>query len=518
MVRHPMVSALVLSFLPALALPAAAALFTERSETPVGAPLGLSAGDLDRDGDLDLVVNQDFASVIVLLNDGSGRFAQPPGSVIRSVPSPSVPVIGSFNPRKDKIPDLVVVSSDWPSPNRAFLLNGDGSGRFELQTFFAIGGVSGAICRLAAVSDFNGDGNDDVVFNTGDVRFGSGSTLIEGPHVPVLLEAFDVVAGDFDGDGHPDVVFNHNLFHGTLQLFLSVPDTGDFVEAPGSPLRFGDYPETMSAADFDEDGDLDLAVTDISLRGVHVLLNQGGGRLVPSGFVPVPAQYPRGLATADLDGDGHADLAVGSGNSGDSYGNAISLLLGDGAGGFTRIDESPRVAGAGPQSIVSADLNWDGAPDLATIDSWTGVVAVFLHTPPPFMEVAIDVLPGSDDNVIRLGSQGSLPVAILSTEGFDATTVAPESVRLAGAPVNRNGQEEPACSSEDVDRDHRADLLCKVDKAALQLNVEDTVAVLNATTFGGIALRGQDTVRVLGGKAPRLPSTTRWPAEVSPGP
>jgi hypothetical protein len=128
------------------------------------------------------------------------------------------------------------------------------------------------------------------------------------------------------------------------------------------------------------------------------------------------------------------------------------------------------------------------------------------------------ILPGSDDNVIRIGSQGVLPVAILSTAEFDATTTDPATVRLAGAPVQLGPPGAYACQAQEVDGDGRVDLLCKVDKAALQLHAGDTVAVLLASRFDGEALRGQDAVRVLAGKAPHLPTTTRWPGAVMPLP
>src|SRR5262245_20470186 len=81
MMYRPMMSGLVLSLLPALAVPAAASLFTYSSETPVSDhPVRLTAGDLDGDGDLDLVVCGQPGAVTVLLNDGFGRFAPAPGS------------------------------------------------------------------------------------------------------------------------------------------------------------------------------------------------------------------------------------------------------------------------------------------------------------------------------------------------------------------------------------------------------------------------------------------------------
>jgi hypothetical protein len=510
--RHPIVSGLVVCLLPALAPPAAAALFTGPFDTLVPSnPTSLSSADLDGDGDLDLIVCHYSTSLVtVLLNDGSGRFDEAPGSPITVVPFPVSAVIASFNPQQDSIPDVVVVGGLGPDRG-GFLFRGDGTGRLLFQVAFGIEGAS-EIGRQAAAPDFNGEGYDDIVFTGGQVRLGSGSALVRWTHLPLLRTAWEVAAGDFDGDGHPDAAFvSYVVSGGLLQVFLAVGATGDFVEAPGSPLSFGVFPESISVADLDDDGDLDLAVTDIYAMGVDLLMNQGGGRFTASGFAPVRASYPRGIATADFDGDGRPDLAVGSNNS-----SAISVVLGEEGGGMREIDESPLHVTVGvTQSIVTGDLNGDGLVDLAAVDFQGDRVAVFLHTPPPVLEVDIDLLPGSDDNVIRLGSQGSLPVAVLTTDAFDATTVDPASVRVAGAPPRLDAKGDPDCHFEDVDRDHRDDLLCKIDKAAVQLHPGDTVAVLEATTLDGKAVRGQDAVRVLAGKAPHHPSTTRWPGGIT---
>ena len=513
MERRSILSGLILSFLlPCLASTVSAALFTGPFATPVSrGPQGLTAGDLDRDGDLDLVVcHYSERLVTVLLNDGSGRFHQAPGSPMNGIPLPVSAVIGSFNPAIDAIPDLVVVgvSGFYGS---AYLLFGDGTGRFQLQTSFFLE-TTAEVGRQAAATDFNGEGFEDVVFTSGHVRLGSGSTFVAWTDLPMIPPVMEVTTGDFDGDGHPDAAFVS--YTGSLLVHLSIQDTGYFVAAPGSPVEFGTGPENLVPADLDADGDLDLVVTDIWEMGVHLLLNQGGGHFVHSGLAPVRADYPRGIATADFDGDGHADVAVGSNNS-----PSLSVLLGDGAGGLHEIDESPLQLGEGvPVSIVAGDLNGDGGVDLAAVDFRGDRIAVFLHAPPPVRDITIDILPGSTDNVIRLGSPGVLPVAILSAEDFDATTVDPATVRLAGAPVHLNPPGTYACKPQDVNQDGRADLLCKIDKAALQLETGDTVAVLEASAFDGEVLRGQDAVRVLEGKAPHLPGTTRWPGTVVPAP
>jgi hypothetical protein len=78
------------------------------------------------------------------------------------------------------------------------------------------------------------------------------------------------------------------------------------------------------------------------------------------------------------------------------------------------------------------------------------------------IQVAIDIKPGSDPNKINLSSKGVIPVAILSVANFDATTVLPMSVELAGAGVAVRGK-KPLAHAEDVDSDGDVDLLVQIE-------------------------------------------------------
>ena len=115
----------------------------------------------------------------------------------------------------------------------------------------------------------------------------------------------------------------------------------------------------------------------------------------------------------------------------------------------------------------------------------------------PGLPVTIDIKPGSFPNTIKLGSGGTVPVAIFSTTTFDARTVDPLSVTLASAPVGLKGKGKPMTSVQDVNGDGLLDLVVHVDTSALQLNQTDTVAVLKGKTSGGTVIGGTDSVRVV---------------------
>jgi hypothetical protein len=112
--------------------------------------------------------------------------------------------------------------------------------------------------------------------------------------------------------------------------------------------------------------------------------------------------------------------------------------------------------------------------------------------------VTIDIKPGSFPNSINLGSEGKVPVAILSSPTFDAQRVDPATVTLAGAHVALKGKADKYMAAvQDVNGDGLPDLMVHVDTTALQLSASDTKAVLEGKTYDGLCIRGTDTVRIV---------------------
>ena len=118
------------------------------------------------------------------------------------------------------------------------------------------------------------------------------------------------------------------------------------------------------------------------------------------------------------------------------------------------------------------------------------------------VNVVIDIKPGSDPNSIRLSSSGVIPVAIISSPDFDATTVDGSTVFLSSAPVKLAGSgDDFLCHVEDVggpdgEPDGLPDLVCQVETAGFVTEGSAT-AVLEAETFDGIPIRGEDDVKII---------------------
>jgi hypothetical protein len=116
------------------------------------------------------------------------------------------------------------------------------------------------------------------------------------------------------------------------------------------------------AADFDEDGNLDLVFADCESGDLHVLIGDGHGRLYTPYEVHVGGSACA-VASADLDGDGLPDLAAPTVASGTG---TVSVWVDDGHGVFSPVQDV--AIGGHPGAIVAADLDRDGHPDLAVVD------------------------------------------------------------------------------------------------------------------------------------------------------
>lgn len=116
---------------------------------------------------------------------------------------------------------------------------------------------------------------------------------------------------------------------------------------------------------------------------------------------------------------------------------------------------------------------------------------------PLAVDVEIDIKPGSFPNSINLGSKGSVPVAILSSADFDATTINPETVEVAGASVAVKGKGKLQVSVEDVNGDGLLDLVVHVETESLELTEGDIEATITGETTDGTLFEGSDTVRIV---------------------
>jgi hypothetical protein len=160
-----------------------------------------------------------------------------------------------------------------------------------------------------------------------------------------------VVSADFDRDGDKDLAVTRDNPDRVSLLFNTAGSFGAPIDYPtGAGTGAGD----MAVADFDGNGFPDIAVSLHNINSVRFFMNSGG-ILTPGALVSVGAN-PRRLATGDLDGDGDADVVVVNRD-----GNTLSILWNSGTGTFT---SSVVPTGIEPRGVAVADLNGDTRLDL----------------------------------------------------------------------------------------------------------------------------------------------------------
>jgi hypothetical protein len=245
----------------------------------------------------------------------------------------------------------------------------------------------------SVVGDFNGDGRPDVaeLLNAADsaiaILLGNGDGTFQTSFMHTtfgtvgggLFLSRSIVAGDFNGDGKTDLAV---LFWNTADttcpaggfvgILLGNGD-GTFSVLPATAC-VGTNPLSLTVADFNGDGRLDLAIANNcgfdaqegcpSPGTVSILLGNGDGTFAAaSTLVAGPSDAePQAIAAGDFNRDGNVDLAITNCLGGCPFGQ-VTILLGNGDGSFTPTPSSP-ATGSVPISIAAADLNNDGILDL----------------------------------------------------------------------------------------------------------------------------------------------------------
>ena len=308
-----------------------------------------------------------------------------------------------------------------------------------------------------AFADLDGDTDQDLAVANGfshDVTIlrNSGSGNFKQPNSsPEIAGAAptSVVAADLDGDTDQDLaVTDSDSLTGNVRI-LKNNGSGNFSEPGSSPETAGNSPEQAVAADFDDDGDQDLAVANASSGNVTILKNNGSGNFFEPSSSPVATgMFPIAIATADLDGDGDPDLATS--NSGPDN---VTILRNDGAANFAERPSSPELVGQDPISIAAADLDGDTDQDLAVVNlsSFNMTILRNLGTgnfteagsspeaagPSPLAVAAADI-DGDTDQDLAVANNVANSVAILRNNGaanFEQAPTSPEAADQAPSAV-----------------------------------------------------------------------------------
>ena len=310
----------------------------------------------------------------------------------------SVPVavaIGDFN--TDGHPDIAAANQGSSTSDGSIAVlfsNGDGTFQpvpatctFTSSICIPIPGVTtgtvttNSVLSAIAVADFDGDGNLDIAVadeanNRVLILFGDGTGSFSAPTAATTyatgVKPVALLTSDFNGDGFPDLaVVNAGIgtSPGSVSILLGNSTRGKTnTFLAKTDYAVGISPTAITTADFNADGYLDLAVTNTAdsatntASSVSIMLGSNTGTFTAKGAVATGTD-PVGIAAADFNSDGHPDLAITY--TTDTLGNSVSVLFGDGTGGFPTNINFP--AGSGATGVVAADFA-SSAPDIAVAD------------------------------------------------------------------------------------------------------------------------------------------------------
>ena len=238
----------------------------------------------------------------------------------------------------------------------------------------------------------NGGTADQVTIylGNGDGSFRQGANYPAGPTANWML------AGDLNNDGKLDLVVTNigtvnsgtgmQTQIGNVATFLGNGD-GTFSIGTRMPISVWNsegYPGSMALADFNQDGKLDLALTigaNSVLGGFAVLRGNGDGTFRTPVVTSLPTNY---LAAADVNGDGILDMVTIS-QVNNVIPQGLYYLIGNGDGSF-----QPQISLNIPtyQSLIVADFNRDGRPDVASASLFPGFFSVLnLTSSPPTFKI-----------------------------------------------------------------------------------------------------------------------------------
>jgi len=406
------------------------------SEGTQGSSMDVRAADLDKDGDLDIVLANEFQANTILINDGTGVFMNGTMNNLPQETHDSEDVtIADFN--KDGSLDLVFCSEDdvtigWSNVHEYYL--GDGNGHFNKSEFQLPDSEANAVIS----ADLNGDGFVDLIFgNNGPnsllLNNGSGIFELAEDRLPQLNKTTqDLALADVDGDGDLD------LFEGNENgnILLINDGNGYFSDQTNTHLPQGLNIETrkVSFADIDGDNDLVIFLSNVEFipgkdRQNRLFVNDGNGVFsdATASNLPSDNDYTIDGIFEDIDLDEDLDLIIC--NIG---GGPVKVYENDGNGIFTNntIPILGQFYYRDALGVIANDFNGDGLNDLYICDRKNPNTnnkdlllirnsIISSQVTPSIQEQDIKVFPNPGNDIFTIQMENKIPEMILvtNTEG-----------------------------------------------------------------------------------------------------
>ncbi len=353
----------------------------------------LVAADLNKDGKTDIaIMSQPFngnpAAVVVYPGTGKGYFGAPK-SYQTGV---CVGLIAAGDVNRDGKLDLVVARAPHYSCNNTqgdlSVLLGNGDGTFEPARNYSIlgphGGGPNTESKFIALSDVNRDGKLDLIGDWG-VALGEGNGQFGHP-IPlsaISADIYEMAGGDFNRDGVLDLVITTVDSVGGHAYVLLGNGKGGYTIKGEEQHSDTAFAGSLAIADMNGDGKPDLILrsalvdeTDI----LSILLGKGDGTFEkPIEYTLGYGQYQQyPTLVGDFNRDGKPDLLIlqGVSLSGKTPGGPLTLWYGIGGGKLSATPQYYPANLSTPETAAVLDINSDGAPDVVSNFLYNGLVRI----------------------------------------------------------------------------------------------------------------------------------------------
>lgn len=411
----------------------------------------------------------------------------------------TVPVGATFKPITVSVNGLIAYTA------MPFTVTFSGGGIIDPCSFAAkVDFTTGLGPSSVSIIDLDGDGKADLAVSNANAGANTVSVLRNTGSGPGNIsyaakidfisgtgsQPWSVAAGDLNGDGKADLAVANSAGNFVSVFRNTSSGAGNINFAAKVDFATGVRPQSVSIADFDGDGKPDLALANLNSNTISVFRNTSSlGSISFAARVDIATgTAPRSVSIADLDGDGKPELAVVNSSTGS---NSVSVIRNTSSiGSISFAAKVDFATGTQPWSISIGDLDGDDKPDLAVTNFNSNTVSLFRNMSSIGAinyAVKVDFATGTSPISVTIGDldgNGKVDLAVANfgdnTLSLFRNTSSIGSFSLANKFDFASGSGPYLVSIGDLDGDGKADLISP--------NVSSNTVSIFRNTIGSISL------------------------------